>query len=76
MFDYDKNIEFYFIFKNKTNQFSGGKNNKYKYFKTKDNKIVRKKIFIINNKEKVLFGKKANGEPKYVSFKTFNKSIT
>lgn len=70
-YDYVYDIRFFFVFKNKKSK----TNNKYKFFKSKDNKIIRKKIFIINNKEKVLLGKKKNGEPKYVSFKTFNKLI-
>lgn len=73
IYDYEYNIDFYFIFKKIKLLIGGEKKNKYIIFKTKD-KNIRKKVFIINGKEKVLLNNK-NNKPKYVSFQTFKKSI-
>jgi hypothetical protein len=66
--------EDYYIFQKKDIIKQGG-NNKYMSFKTKDNKIIRKKIYIIDGKIKIKFGKNTNGTPKYISCNTFKKKI-
>lgn len=76
-FFYLQNYEDYYIFQKKTEDIikEGGENKKYISFKTKNNKIIRKKIYIINGKIKIKFGKKTDGTPKYISCKTFQKKI-
>jgi len=76
-FSYLQNYEDYYIFQKKSDDLikQGGENKKYISFKTKDNKIIRKKIYIIDDKIKVKFGKKTDGTPKYISCNTFQKKI-
>ena len=57
--------EDYYIFQKTDTIKQGGGNNKYISFKTKDNVIIKKKIYIIDGKIKIKFGEKADGTPKF-----------
>lgn len=72
---YLQNYEDYYIFKKSDDLIKQGGGNKYISFKSKDNKIIRKKIYIIDGKIKVRYGKKADGTPKYISCNTYKKKI-
>lgn len=56
-----------------TNPHGGGNKTLYVYFKTKNGKRIKKRIYNINNQQKVRDGKLKNNEPKYVTVQTYKK---
>jgi len=50
---------------------NGGKQSKYIYFINDKDKKIRKKLYIIDGKDKVMDGKSSKNKPKYVTINTY-----